>query len=124
MAIEITGPATVTVQGPEVVFVFEDTGGALVSFLLLITGDPAKPPIPPVRYREPSKNSGGEPRTLDPGTYDCFLQLIAIRGDGALGATYQSVASVDAEVYGTAVGEVPKNPGGAFGARGFKLVVT
>jgi hypothetical protein len=124
MAIEIAGPATVTVQGPEVVFVFEDTGGALVSFLLLIRGDPAKPPIAPVRYREPSEDSGGEARTLDPGTYQCFLQITAIRGDGAFGTTYQSVASVDAEVFGTAAGVVPKNPGGAFGSRRFQLVVT
>lgn len=118
MAISIAGPATVTVAGPEVVFVLEDTGGALVSILVLIKGEP------PIRHREPDQDAGGDTRTLAPGTYDCGIQISAFRGEGAFGTTYQTVASVDGEVFATAQGVVPKDPGAAFGFKKFKLVVT
>ena len=117
MGIQIAGPATVTVAGPEVVFVLEDTGGALVSILVLIKGQPS------IRHEEPDEDAGGDTRSLQPGTYECGIQISAFR-EGALGITYRTVASADGEVFASAEGVVPKDPGAAFGFRKFTLVVT
>src|SRR4051812_24730299 len=97
MSIQIEGPATVTVAGPQVVFVLEDTGGALFSILALIKGQP------PIRHDEPDEDAGGDTRNLPPATYDCGIQISAFR-EGALGITYKTVASVDGGVFASAEG--------------------